>query len=250
MDMPPIYTLSTKGRKRVDRERHQRMQELRLRGREPFPDARLLTRSLAAEIHAEHDPFALESGEHRRWCYTVAGRLMARRKHRHATFIDLRDQSGIIELCVRGDNPDKTRCSPLIDADLGDIVTAEGTIYVTDNHALTRSRSQSFPRNSWQRRFDCRPDEAHERTVSRAVIKEIWACSPTSQPVGSSKLSPLRQRLSGSGWQRTYSSRPADPFSMPSQSARSSLVERHRGHHFTYDWANKGATNLNPPPQT
>jgi lysyl-tRNA synthetase class II len=60
-------------------------------------------------------------------------------KHRHATFIDLRDRSGIIELCVRGDNPDKTRCSPLIDADLGGIVTAEGTICVTDNHALTIS---------------------------------------------------------------------------------------------------------------
>lgn len=126
-------------RERVDRERHQKMQQLRLRGREPFPDARLPTRSLAAEIHAEHDPCALESGEHPRWCYTVAGRLMARRKHRHATFFDLRDQSGIIELCVRRDSRDKARCSPLIDADLGDILTAEGAIYVTDNHTLTIS---------------------------------------------------------------------------------------------------------------
>lgn len=139
MGMPPVYTPSIKGRDRVDRERHQKMRQLRLRGREPFPEARLPVRSLAAEVHAEHDPCALESGEHPRWRYTVAGRLMARRKHRHATFFDLRDQSGIIELCVRGDNPDKAACSPLIEADLGDILTAEGTIYVTDNHMLTIS---------------------------------------------------------------------------------------------------------------
>lgn len=134
-----MIATSMKTRERVDHERHQKMQQLRLRGREPFPDARLPTRSLAAEIHAEHDPCALESGEYPKWCYTVAGRLMARRKHRHATFFDLRDQSGVIELCVRQDNPDKARSSPLVDADLGDILTAEGTIYVTDNRALTLS---------------------------------------------------------------------------------------------------------------
>lgn len=143
MGMPPVDTASIRGGGRVDRERHQKMRQLRLRGREPFPDARLPGRSLAAEIHAEHDPCALEAGEHPRWCYTVAGRLMARRKHRHATFFDLRDQSGIIELCVRRDNPDKTRCSPLIDADLGDILAVEGTIYVTENRALTISVASS-----------------------------------------------------------------------------------------------------------
>jgi lysyl-tRNA synthetase, class II len=135
----PVYTEDMKKRVRIDRERHQKMRQLRLGGQEPFPDARLPARSLAAEIHTEHDPRALESGEHPRWRYTVAGRLMARRKHRHATFFDLRDQSGIIELCVRRDNPDEARCSPLIGADLGDILTAEGTVYVTDNHTLTIS---------------------------------------------------------------------------------------------------------------
>lgn len=124
---------------RVDRERHRKTQRLRQRGLKPFPDARLPTRSLAAEIRAEHDPRALESGDYPKWRYTVAGRLMARRKHRHATFFDLRDQSGVIELCVRQDDPDKARSSPLVDADLGDILTADGTIYVTDNRALTLS---------------------------------------------------------------------------------------------------------------
>ncbi len=139
MGMRRVDAVSIKRRERVDRERHQKMQQLRMRGREPFPDVRLPARSLAAEIHAEHDPYALEAGEHPRWCYTVAGRLVARRKHRHATFFDLRDQSGIIELCVRRDNPDKARCSPLGDADLGDIFTVEGTIYVTENRSLTIS---------------------------------------------------------------------------------------------------------------
>jgi lysyl-tRNA synthetase, class II len=137
--MPPVHTANIKRCDRIDRERHQNMQRLRLLGQEPFPDARLPARSLAAEIHAEHDPRALEPGGHSRWRYTVAGRLIARRKHRHATFFDLRDQSGVIELCVRRTNPDEAGCSPLIDADLGDVLTADGTIYVTDNHKLTIS---------------------------------------------------------------------------------------------------------------
>jgi lysyl-tRNA synthetase class 2 len=138
-----VDAAGTSRRERIDRERHQKMRQLRLRGEEPFPDARVPTRSLAAEIHAEHDPRALEVGEHPQWRYTVAGRLMARRKHRHATFYDLRDQSGVVELCVRRDTPDKARCSPLVGADLGDILTAEGALYVTDNHALTISVASS-----------------------------------------------------------------------------------------------------------
>jgi lysyl-tRNA synthetase class 2 len=139
MGTSPVHTPNIRRRDRIDHERHQKMRQLRLRGQEPFPDVCLPARSLATEIHAEHDPRALEPGEHSRWRYTVAGRLIARRKHRHATFFDLRDQSGVIELCVRRDSPDEARCSSLIGADLGDILTADGAIYVTDNHTLTIS---------------------------------------------------------------------------------------------------------------
>jgi len=124
---------------RVDRERHHKLQQLRLGGRELFPDVHLRSRSLAATIYASHDPRTLDTGEHRSWRYVVAGRLVARRKHRHATFFDLRDQSGVIELCARRSQPDHLECSQLLNADIGDIVTAEGTVYVTDNHKLALS---------------------------------------------------------------------------------------------------------------
>jgi lysyl-tRNA synthetase, class II len=126
-------------RERLDRERHGKLRQLRVRGHEPYSAAHLASRSLAAAIHAAHDPRVLAPGEHHRWRYTVAGRLVGRRKHRHATFFDLRDQSGVIELSVKRDRRGSEECSLLTCADLGDIVTAEGVIYVTDNHELTLS---------------------------------------------------------------------------------------------------------------
>lgn len=126
-------------RDRIDRERHSKLRQLRVQGHEPFSAAHLVSRSLAAAIQAEHDPRMLDPGEHHQWRYTVAGRLVARRKHRHATFFDLRDQSGVIELSVKRDRQGSGECSLLISADLGDIVAVEGVVYVTDNHRLTIS---------------------------------------------------------------------------------------------------------------
>lgn len=69
----------------------------------------------------------------------MAGRLVARRKHRHATFFDLTDASGVVELCIKRERLDDARCTQLRGADIGDIVGARGTIYVTDNQRLTLS---------------------------------------------------------------------------------------------------------------
>jgi lysyl-tRNA synthetase class 2 len=128
---------------RIDRERHHKLQQLRARGHEPYPHAHLPQRSLAAQIYAAHDPQLLGAGEHHRWRYVVAGRLVARRKHRHATFLDLRDQSGVIELCVTRSQLDQAQCSQILTADIGDIVTAAGTVYVTNNRKLTLAVTSS-----------------------------------------------------------------------------------------------------------
>jgi len=229
----PLHTADLKRGVRIDRERHQKIRQLRLRGQEPFPDAHLPARSLAAEIYAEHDPGALEPGEHRRWRYKVAGRLMARRKHRHATFFDLRDRSGVIELCVRRDNPDGARYSALTGADLGDILTAEGAVYVTDNHKLTISvassqllakalrlppgrsaRADSEPRGH-QRDLDLLADEPTRRLVEtrsvaatavRAWMAESLFVEASRRPRSPSRLSTrldFRRCLLG-GLERVY----------------------------------------------
>jgi lysyl-tRNA synthetase class 2 len=128
---------------KVDRKRLHKLEQLRLRGREPYPDVHLPSRVLAAQIHAAHDPGVLATGEHGHWRYAVAGRIVARRKHRHATFLDLEDQSGVIELSLRRDPPMHAHGSQLLDADIGDVVSAEGSVYVTDNHRLTLCVSSS-----------------------------------------------------------------------------------------------------------
>jgi lysyl-tRNA synthetase, class II len=130
-------------RRRIDRVRHDKLRRLYMQGSDPFPDVRLTSRSLAREIHMAHDPHELGPGEHRACRYLVAGRLLARRKHRHAVFLDLGDRSGLIELCVRGDRPDGEQRSRLLSSDIGDIVSVEGWIYVTDNHTLTLSVGSS-----------------------------------------------------------------------------------------------------------
>ncbi len=137
--VPAVPTPFCAGGPRCDRTRLRKLQQMRLQGREPFPKVQLSSRVLATAIHASHDPGALAAGEHPGWRYVVAGRLVARRKHRHATFFDLQDQSGIIELCARRHELDHAHCVQLLEADIGDILTVEGTIYITDNHKLTLS---------------------------------------------------------------------------------------------------------------
>jgi len=138
-----IDTRIARNGQKIDRERHRKLRNLRLAGCEPFPVVHLPRRLLTAEVCALHDPRQLAPGEHSRWRYTVAGRLVGRRKHRHAMFLDLRDESGTIELCVRPDVLEGVKCVQLRGADMGDIVCAEGTVYVTDNHELTLSVTSS-----------------------------------------------------------------------------------------------------------
>jgi lysyl-tRNA synthetase class 2 len=165
----------SRGGWKVDRERRRKLQRLRLQGREPFQDINLSLRSLAAEIHTGLDPRVLEPGEHDRWSYVVAGRLVARRKHRHATFFDLRDQSGIIELCARRDGMDRVRCSQLLDADIGDIVAAEGAIYVTDNHRLTILVSSSRLLTKALRSPPIRANRADSRPQTQQAVLDLLA---------------------------------------------------------------------------
>jgi len=195
---------------RIDRVRNRKLRQLRLKGYDPFPEVRLPSRLLAAEVYALHDPRELAPGEHSAWRHTVAGRLVGRRKHRHATFIDLRDQSGVIELCAKPDRLEDAQCAQLRDADMGDIICVEGTVYVTDNRQLTLSitssqllakalRSppvrQSAPRDGGQRALALLADETARdilkaRSTLTGAIREWMAAhefvaveAPTLQPL-------------------------------------------------------------------
>jgi lysyl-tRNA synthetase class 2 len=63
--------------------------------------------------------------------HCIAGRVVSRRKHGKITFIDLRDQSGSIELCVRADKLGPAAYELTHQINVGDIIGAEGTLDVS-----------------------------------------------------------------------------------------------------------------------
>ena len=87
---------------------------------------------MAGELHAEYDEVdneALEAGPVR---VKVAGRMMAKRVMGKASFAQVRDMSGQIQLFVtRDDLPDGFYNEQFKKWDVGDIVGAEGILFRT-----------------------------------------------------------------------------------------------------------------------
>jgi lysyl-tRNA synthetase, class II len=120
----------------VTHERLAKAERLRSQGIEPFPHIPASVRTEIAKLHAAHDPSELEPGEHPDFSYRLAGRVISRRGHGKTTFIDLRDFSGQIQLAVRQDTLGEEAYERIVDLDVGDIVEAEGPIYVTQRGQL------------------------------------------------------------------------------------------------------------------
>jgi lysyl-tRNA synthetase class 2 len=112
------------------RNRRGKLARLRERGEDPFSITGYSRTHLAAEVR---DSFGTLEGATVR----VAGRLMARRRHGKATFADLRDGSGTIQLLFRVDQLGEERYRGLDDLDDGDIVGAEGEVMKTRAGEIT-----------------------------------------------------------------------------------------------------------------
>jgi lysyl-tRNA synthetase class 2 len=120
----------------VTHERLAKAERLRAQGIEPFPHVPAKQRTEIAALQAAHDPSTLEAGEHPDFSYRIAGRLISRRGHGKTTFIDLRDYSGQIQLWVHEDTLGQDVYNRILDLDIGDIVEAEGCVYVTQRGQL------------------------------------------------------------------------------------------------------------------
>ena len=81
------------------------------------------------EVRAAHE--GLAAGMETESRHRVAGRIVARRGHGKACFLDLRDGSGQIQLHAREDLLGEEAFALLVDLDLGDIVGVEGTAMAT-----------------------------------------------------------------------------------------------------------------------
>jgi len=109
-------------------DRRDKLERLREAGIDPFP-REFSDREDIAEVRAAHEGLApgIETDSRHR----VAGRIVARRGHGKAAFLDLRDGSGQIQLHAREDLLGAEAFELLVHLDLGDIVGVEGTALAT-----------------------------------------------------------------------------------------------------------------------
>ena len=118
-------------------ERRAKMERLRGEGVEPYPHiSTRVPRTWVADIQAAHDPATLATGVHEGLAYRVAGRLIARRGHAKYTFFDLRDQSGSMQVVARREEMGEEAYERMVGLDIGDIVSVEGAVYVTQRVQL------------------------------------------------------------------------------------------------------------------
>ncbi|HXW58726.1 MAG TPA: lysine--tRNA ligase [Solirubrobacteraceae bacterium] len=117
--------------------RREKMERLRAAGIDPYPPVTLWgKRTPIAEVLAAHDAATLAHGEHPELRYTIAGRLISRRGHGKTAFLDVRDLSGQIQVVVRVDAVGQETYDRMLDLDIGDIISVEGCVYVTQRGQL------------------------------------------------------------------------------------------------------------------
>jgi lysyl-tRNA synthetase class 2 len=112
----------------VLRDRREKLERIREAGIEPFPHE-FADREDIAEVRAAHE--GLAAGVETDSRHRVAGRIVARRGHGRAAFLDLRDGSGQIQLHARRDLLGPEAFELLVDLDLGDFIGVEGTALAT-----------------------------------------------------------------------------------------------------------------------
>ncbi len=116
------------------RERREKLTRLREAGIEPFPHS-FPDREEIAEVRRAHE--GLSAGAETESRHRVAGRMVARRGHGKAAFIDLRDSSGEIQLHAREDLLGEQRFEQLVGLDLGDVIGVEGVAFASKRGELS-----------------------------------------------------------------------------------------------------------------
>lgn len=121
-------------------ERRRKLDELRAAGIDPFPHE-FRERTEIADVLERYE--GLQAGDESDDTLRLAGRLAARRGHGKASFLDLVDRSGRLQLHARADVLGDTY-EPLVDLDLGDLLGVEGA------PMRTRRGELSLRVDSWQ----------------------------------------------------------------------------------------------------
>jgi lysyl-tRNA synthetase class 2 len=115
-------------------ERREKLARLREQGVEPFPHA-FPGRTEIGRVREAHQ--GLAAGAETEDRHRVAGRIVARRAHGKAAFVDLADRTGTIQLHAREDLLGEESFDRLVGLDLGDIVGGEGVAFATRRGELS-----------------------------------------------------------------------------------------------------------------
>ncbi len=127
---------NTQDENKLIAQRRAKLAELREQGN-AFPND-FRRNTMAGELHAEYDDKDAEQLEALGIRVSVAGRLMSRRVMGKASFLDLQDMSGRIQLFLQRDNlPEGTYQTFKKDWDLGDIIGVEGQLFKTRTGELS-----------------------------------------------------------------------------------------------------------------
>ena len=117
------------------RQRREKLARLREKGADPYRLTRYDRTHLSGEIRENLE--SLEGDTVR-----VAGRLISRRRHGKATFADLQDGSGTIQLLFRVNQLSEERYADLDDLDDGDLLGAQGEVMRTRTGEVTVAVSE------------------------------------------------------------------------------------------------------------
>ncbi|MCD7968907.1 MAG: lysine--tRNA ligase [Alistipes sp.] len=118
--------------------RRQSLEKIRELGIDPYPAAMFPVNATAAEISAEYDP-----GKENFQDVVIAGRMMTRRIMGNASFFELQDHTGRIQVYIRRDDlcpgEDKTFYNTVFKKllDIGDIVGVKGNAFITNTGELS-----------------------------------------------------------------------------------------------------------------
>jgi lysyl-tRNA synthetase class 2 len=115
-------------------DRRAKLERLREQGIDPFPHEFDGVTQIA-EVHAAHDD--LEPGQETDSAYRVAGRMIARRGHGGAAFIDVVDRSGKLQLQAKVDVLGGESFELLTSLDVGDLIGVDGTAFKSRRGELT-----------------------------------------------------------------------------------------------------------------
>jgi lysyl-tRNA synthetase, class II len=115
-------------------DRRAKLERLREQGIEPYPHE-FDGVTPVEEVHAAHDE--LEAGEETEAAYRVAGRMIARRGHGGAAFIDVVDRSGKLQVQAKLDVLGGESFELLTSLDVGDVIGVDGTAFKTKRGELT-----------------------------------------------------------------------------------------------------------------